>query len=167
MTEIVALIHPLNNGRSSSLLKNYHRIIASMRPAHNPRLLQRMIVASAPLFHASIAITIRLSTKGSKEWVSTRSPRRMRNRHEIAKGGFGKNSIAIPRRDGCWRIAARSSVARSGYADDPTVHGTASDIPLTAFASRRCAVARAKKNYPSLPTRAVVNYILEIGAFAV
>lgn len=48
------------------------------------------------------------------------------------------------------------------------VHGIASSIPLTAFASRWRAAARArtKRNYPSLPTR-VVNYILGIGAFAV
>jgi len=42
-------------------------------------------------------------------------------------------------------LAHRGDVARGGYADDPTVRGTASAIPLTAFASRRCAVARAKK----------------------
>jgi len=111
MTEIVALIHPLNNGRSSSLLKNYRKIIASTRPAHNPRLLQRMIIASAPLvFHAQSllrSVSRPKDQKNEDERVdSYDKPRRIRNRHEVAKGGFGKNSIAIPRRDGCWRIAA-------------------------------------------------------------
>jgi len=57
------------------------------------------------------------------------------------KGFFGKNPIAIPRRDGCRRVRCSTWWLRRWY----SIRGTASGIPLTAFASRRCAVARAKK----------------------
>lgn len=93
-----------------------------------------------------------------------------RSRRRAAQNGFREKSEREPETcDGYRRIAVRCSTWwLRRWSHRPWYSHRV--IPLAAFASRRrraTARARAKKNYPSLPTRArVVNYILGIGFFA-